>query len=375
MNVFKLKIIIMTVMSCAAIGAWGQAPNEHQHHSAPPTKAPELIVKIPDVKLLNQEGESIAVADLVKDKTVAINFIFTTCTTICPPLGMTFQAVQKQLNGRTDVALISITVDPNIDTPERLKEWANRFHAKPGWTLLTGEKVEVDAALKAFGGFSARKEEHSPVVIIGNAKQGQWMRMDGLGNAAKIVENINKIAGEAPVHHHEEPAAKPTENASLKYFTDVELVNQDGQKMKFYSDLLKGKIVIANSFFTTCTSVCPPMSQRIAKLQTQVQAQLGERAKDVIFLSISVDPETDTPEKLKEYATRFKAQEGWYFLTGTKKNTDWALYKLGQYVDNKDAHTTILIVGNEAKGLWKKTLVMSKVEDLVKIVQDTMNDK
>ncbi len=368
-------MVILAVISCAALGVCGQAPSEHQHHSAPPAKASELAVKIPDVKLLNQDGNTVTVADLVKDKTVAINFIFTTCTTICPPLGMTFQAVQKQLNGRTDVELISITVDPNTDTPERMKEWANRFHAKPGWTLLTGEKNDVDIALKALGGFSARKEDHSPVVIIGNAAKGQWMRMDGLGNAAKIVENINKIAVKSEEHQHEESVAKPVENSSLKYFTDVELVNQDGQKVKFYSDLLKGKIVIANSFFTTCASVCPPMTQRISKLQLQLKETLGERAKDVIFLSISVDPETDTPEKLKEYATRFKAQDGWYFLTGTKKNTDWALYKLGQYVDNKDAHTTILIVGNEAKGLWKKTLVMSKVEDLLKIVQDTMDDK
>jgi hypothetical protein len=96
---------------------------------------------IPDVELLDQDGNKVRFyTDLVKGRTVAINFIFTTCTTICPPLGATFARVQKELGERAgrDVQLISVSVDPATDTPERMKAWGAKFHAAAGWTFVTG---------------------------------------------------------------------------------------------------------------------------------------------------------------------------------------------------------------------------------------------
>jgi protein SCO1 len=157
-----------------------------------------------------------------------------------------------------------------------------------------------------------------------------------------------------------------------KYFSDVELVNQDGQKMRFYSDVLKDKVVVINTFFTTCTSVCPPMNRNMER----VQEALGDRmGKDAFLVSISVDPETDTPTRLKAYGQRFHARPGWVFLTGKKENVNWALYKLGQYVETKDDHTTIIIIGNEPKGLWKKAFGLAKADELMKIVEDVINDR
>ena len=157
-----------------------------------------------------------------------------------------------------------------------------------------------------------------------------------------------------------------------KYFTDVELINQDGERLRFYSDVLKGKTVVINAFFTTCKSVCQPMSRNLEK----VQEALGERmGRDVFLVSISVDPLTDTPERLKEYAQMFHARKGWTFLTGKKENVDWALYKLGQYVENKDQHLSIWIIGNEATGLWKKAFGLAKTEELTAVVETVMNDK
>jgi len=161
-------------------------------------------------------------------------------------------------------------------------------------------------------------------------------------------------------------------SAAEKYFSDVELINQDGQKMRFYSDVLKNKVVIINSFFTTCTSVCPPMNRNLEKVQEALGNRLG---KDVFLVSISVDPGTDTPTRLKEYSQRFHARPGWIFLTGKKENVDWALYKLGQYVETKDGHTTIIIIGNEPKGLWKKAFGLAKSDELIKIVEDVINDR
>jgi protein SCO1/2 len=172
------------------------------------------------------------------------------------------------------------------------------------------------------------------------------------------------------------PSGVPSEaseaSAAQKYFTDVELLNQEGAKMRFYSDLLKGHIVVIIPFFATCTAVCPPMNRNMEKIQEALGNRLG---KQVYLISISVDPVTDTPPRLKEYAAKFHAKPGWYFLTGKKENVDWALYKLGQYVEDKNNHTSIMIIGNEATGLWKKAFAMAKPEELIKIVEEVANDK
>ncbi|HEU4876058.1 MAG TPA: SCO family protein [Pyrinomonadaceae bacterium] len=157
-----------------------------------------------------------------------------------------------------------------------------------------------------------------------------------------------------------------------KYFSDVELINQDGEKVRFYSDVLKNKVVVINTFFTTCTSICPPMNRNFEKIQEALGDRLG---KEAFLVSITVDPVTDTPTRLKEYSRRFHARPGWMFLTGKKENIDWALYKLGQYAETKDEHTSIFIIGNEPKGLWKKAMGLAKAEELIKIVEDVINDR
>ena len=177
-----------------------------------------------------------------------------------------------------------------------------------------------------------------------------------------------------PAPHDHSQMTKPTKEASLaeKYFSDVELINQDGKKMRFYSDVLKGKTVVVNAFFTTCTSVCPPMNRNMEKIQEALGDRVG---KDVFLVSITVDPEVDTPARLKDYAQKFHAGPGWIFLTGKKENLDWALYKLGQYVEKKDDHKTIFIIGNEPTGLWKKAFGMANVAELVQVVESVVNDK
>ena len=178
-----------------------------------------------------------------------------------------------------------------------------------------------------------------------------------------------------------EPASLPKANSgptaperspAEKYFSDVELINQDGEKVRFYSDVLKNKVVVINTFFTTCTGICPPMNRNFEKIQEALGDRLG---KDAFLVSISVDPATDTPTRLKDYGRRFHARPGWIFLTGKKENVDWALYKLGQYVETKDEHTSIFIIGNEPKGLWKKAMGLAKAEELIRIVEDVIADR
>lgn len=163
-----------------------------------------------------------------------------------------------------------------------------------------------------------------------------------------------------------------TSSSAEKYFTDVVLLNQDGEKMRFYSDLLKGKTVIINSFFATCQGSCLPITRNLEKVQEALGDRLG---KDAFMISISVDPTVDTPGELKAFGKKFHARPGWYFLTGSKENVDFVLKKLGQFVENKNDHLNLVIVGNDRTGLWKKAFGLAKSEELVKVVESVINDK
>jgi len=160
-----------------------------------PTVAPGSGKKlnIPDVEVLDQDGKAIHFySDLVKGKTVAINFIFTNCTTICPPLGATFARLQRELAGN-DVHFISVSVDPLTDTPERLKAWGAKFKAGAGWTFVTGNKPEIDELLRALGATAARREDHTPSVIIGNDAKDVWTRSYGLATTTQMVTLIENV--------------------------------------------------------------------------------------------------------------------------------------------------------------------------------------
>ncbi|MFL6337117.1 MAG: SCO family protein [Pyrinomonadaceae bacterium] len=178
------------------------ASAETEAASAPDTTAAheshvESKMSIPDVELVDQDGRAVHFyTDLVKGKVVAVNFIFTTCTTICPPLGATFARVQRELGERAgrDVRLISISVDPATDTPERLKAWGAKFHAAEGWTLLTGRKPQVDELLSALGAATASPQDHTPTVLIGNDANGQWTRTYGLARSAVLLGLIDDAA-------------------------------------------------------------------------------------------------------------------------------------------------------------------------------------
>ena len=166
---------------------------------------------------------------------------------------------------------------------------------------------------------------------------------------------VKKIPEPAQVRTSPPPATVAQNPAdpspAHKYFTDVVLINQNGEKMRFYSDLLKGKVVVINSFFATCQGSCLPMNRNLEKVQEALGDHVG---KDVLIISISVDPTVDTPASLKDYAKKLHAWPGWYFLTGDKQNVDFALNKLGQFVSDKQDHLNIFIIGNERTGLWKK---------------------
>jgi cytochrome oxidase Cu insertion factor (SCO1/SenC/PrrC family) len=159
--------------------------------------------------------------------------------------------------------------------------------------------------------------------------------------------------------------------AARSYFSDTELVDQHGENHRFYSDLLAGHVVVIDSMFTTCAAVCPVMGQKMKAIQQAAGDRLG---KDVVLISISVDPRNDTPAKLREYAERYDAQPGWYFLTGDETDVHAVLTKLGFAVESKDDHSTIMLMGNEKTGLWKKTNGLSSSDELVELFGSVVED-
>jgi len=164
---------------------------------APPRDVNAITsMRISDFNIQDQNGKSLKFySDLVKGKVVAINFVFTTCTTICPPLTATFRKVQEQLlEHKFDVQLISISVDPSTDTPERLHAFAEKFKAEPGWTFVTGNSSDIELLLKELGGYVANKNDHTPMVLIGNDKAGYWTRAYGLSSPDALVKLLTEAS-------------------------------------------------------------------------------------------------------------------------------------------------------------------------------------
>jgi cytochrome oxidase Cu insertion factor (SCO1/SenC/PrrC family) len=319
-----------------------------------------------DVVLLDQNSRQVHFyADLVKGKVVAINSIFTSCTTICTPMGANFAALSRRLGAHAgkDVSLISISIDPLNDTPDRLKTWQSKFNAAPGWELLTGSKRDVDALLRDLGIYTADIQSHSSLLLVGDDRTGEWTRLSALAAPDKTASVIDGILARRE---------EPRESQAQHYFTDVPLIDQDGATMRLYSDLLKGKTVVINSFFTSCEGSCPVMAAAFVEIQKALGDRLG---KDVNLISVSVDPETDTPRRLKEYAQRFGARPGWYFLTGEKSDVEAALRKLGFYVENRGDHLNLFIIGNESTGLWKKAFGLANPSELVAVVNSVVSDR
>ncbi|WP_299949288.1 SCO family protein [Hyphomonas sp. BRH_c22] len=149
------------------------------------------------------------------------------------------------------------------------------------------------------------------------------------------------------------------------YFTDTVLKTHDGYNVRFYTDVLEGKTVVISFIFTSCLEACPLIN---ASLQ-RVQDRLGDRiGQDIVFVSITVDPETDTPSVLREYRKRFKAGRGWLWLTGDAASVEKVSERMGQ-VFERDAHLTALLVGNTRTARWRK--IPAHLSDAVLAAQIT----
>ncbi len=344
MLIKRLGILLTSALACGS--SWMNAA------------APPQIKDLPDTMLLDQNGREVRFkSDVLGEKTVAIQFIFTTCRAICPVMGAAFAKLQDRLGERLnkDISLVSISIDPVTDTPARMKQWGEQFGARPGWSLLTGEKGNIENLLKAL----EATNHNSPVVLLGNLRTGEWIRSyDDTTAPDKLYAQLILLA--------DKPAP------AQKYFGNAVLTDQNGEKLRLYDDLLKGKVVVVNAFFSSCQGVCPALMLKLSELQAVAGERLG---KDVAFLSISVDPLADTPAKLKTYAQGLGAKPGWHLLTGDREAVEQALSKFGQYVEVRENHSNLLIIGNDRTGLWKKVLGLAQSEDIAASFRSVLEDE
>ena len=190
----------------------------------------------------------------------------------------------------------------------------------------------------------------------------------GFSSAAVAIAVLTGVAFNAA------PAAADNARWGAGYFPNVTLTTQDGVEVRFYDDLVKGKIVAINLIYTTCKYACPLETARL----TQVAKLLGDRmGRDIYFYSISIDPEHDTPQVLKAYAEKYQVGPGWLFLTGNRTEIDAISKKLGLYSapdpSNPDGHTPMLLIGNEETAQWMRISAMDNPKFMSRTIGDWLN--
>lgn len=150
---------------------------------------------VPDVTLINQNRKKISLPELLdSDQPVMLNFIFTSCTAICPAMSATFASVQNRLGSDSDkLHMISVSIDPEYDTPDALKAYAKRFKAGPQWAFLTGSQDDSIAVQKAFDADRGDKMNHAPLTLIRATRDSQWIRYEGFATAAELAKELHNM--------------------------------------------------------------------------------------------------------------------------------------------------------------------------------------
>lgn len=151
--------------------------------------------EVPDVTLLNQDGDPIVLQRyLQSDKPIVMDFMYGTCTTICPVLSATFAHFQKGLAGdSSQVLLVSVSIDPDNDTPALMKEYLAKYGGRPGWDILTGKRDDVVSVLKEFDAYVSNKMDHFPLTIMHAPGQDKWVRLYGMLSAADLKSEYSEL--------------------------------------------------------------------------------------------------------------------------------------------------------------------------------------
>ena len=190
-------------LCCFVLALAASTRGQHDRHEGHGTKpaAPRYTRAFaayapPDVTLTDADGKRVKLSSaLGGDGPVMLQFIFTTCPAVCPVMSATFAAAQARLGPESEkVRMVSISIDPEHDTPERLREYARRFKAGPRWLFLTGGAEEITSVRKAFDAYPGdNKMRHQPLTFLRRSGGKPWVRLDGLTSAAQLVGEYERL--------------------------------------------------------------------------------------------------------------------------------------------------------------------------------------
>lgn len=193
------------VLTCAGLLATTLvfAHSEHPDHAghaaaSAPARAPDsLQLSFRDTALTDSNGRPVRLkSDVLGDRLVIMDFVYTSCTTVCPVVSAVLAQVQEKLGARLgrEVQLVSVTVDPQRDTPARLKSYAARQGAKAGWSWLTGSPASIAEVLKSAGTYTPNFENHPVVILVGDPRTGEWTRHYGFADPQDLMARVDALA-------------------------------------------------------------------------------------------------------------------------------------------------------------------------------------
>lgn len=190
--------LLLKSLAAAAVAPLARAAWAHEGH-ATAAAAPRLAtttLQMPALSMTRQDGKTLPLAQLLgDDRPVVMNFIFTTCTAVCPVLSQVFAEVRDRLGEqRGRYHFVSASIDPEQDTPRRLREYGARFNADEGWTFLTGSSADCAALQTAFGINRGDKMNHVPATFIRAARGQTWTRVDGFASPALLLSQLRSLA-------------------------------------------------------------------------------------------------------------------------------------------------------------------------------------
>ena len=170
-------------------------PHAQHHHVIPEYARSMASYTVPAVKLVRDDGATVQLSEEMNDgRPVVLSFIYTSCTTVCPVTSQTLSQLQSKLgSARNTVHLMSISIDPEQDTPARLHDYAKTFNAGPSWQHYTGTLAASQAAQRAFGVYRGNKMEHAPATLVRAAPDAQWVRIDGFATADQLLAELAQL--------------------------------------------------------------------------------------------------------------------------------------------------------------------------------------
>ena len=305
----------------------------------------EHLQSIPRFEFTNQEGNTFDSSE-INGRPMVVSFFFAECPTICRDLNKQIQSLREQLND-PELMFCTISVDPEKDTPEVLKKYSADFDAvTDDWNFLTGPMYKVKELGSHAFNVSIDKFTHTDNILLVDRwgryrDRFKWDDPDDTKRFLSVAKDV--LAEQSPpfgrvVHTRNVMAGViPPDLDNVPWIREFHLTDHDNQP--FFSRELTGKVWIASFFFVDCPGICVEQNQYIAGLQTR----MGDRPVEIV--SISTNPGSDTPKRMKEYSRKFDADlSNWRFLTGDLKLVERTSAEYFKAYSSGGHHSTLLFV-------------------------------